>query len=611
MSKEIRKLAAIMFTDMVGYSALSQQNEKLALELLEEHRQILRDIFPDHDGKEIKTIGDAFLVEFSSALEATLCAIQIQETLSQRNNTVQDANKILLRIGIHIGDVVYRGNDLYGDGVNIAARIEPLAQTGGICISEDVARQVQNKIKVQMEKLDKTALKNIAMPVEIYKLILAYEQTVTSQKAMLDKNKIAVLPFDNISSDKETDYFSDGLTEELIMHLSRIKELKVISRTTSMLFKNSKKDITTIGRELNSRNILEGSVRKMGDNLRITAQLIDVETDSHLWAEIYKGKIEDVFDIQEEVSKKIVEALRLTLTPEEKVELSKRSTTSTEAFDYNLRAREFMYNYSKRSLQSSILLFEEAIKLDPRYAIAYAGLGEANAMLELHGKNEKALEKAMEYSLKALMYDSSLSEAYSSLTLVYYAKQNYNEAITAALKAIELDSNNFFAYFMLGRCYHNIDRDMEAVEEFKKSIELNPEYYTTYSYLRMAYQNLGETEKTEETLQKTLNVLPRYLLQHPDDARARMSFAIILAQVQQTEEAKTEALKAIALEPADALMLYNAACFYALIEEKLLALEQLKKAVANGYTNFDHLKHDPDLINIREELEFIELVKGK
>jgi TolB-like protein/tetratricopeptide (TPR) repeat protein len=421
-----------------------------------------------------------------------------------------------------------------------------------------------------------------------------------------------VLPFDNISSDKENEYFGDGLTEELIANLSRLKEMRVISRTTTMQYKETKKDIKTIGRELGARYIMEGSVRKFQDNLRITAQLIDVEADEQLWAETYKGKLADVFDIQEQVSKQIVDALMLKLSPTEKVVLTKRPTLNAEAFDCNLRARDFLYRFTKNGVQFAIQLFQKAIELDSRYAGAYAGLGEAYATLyQNFDRKEIWLDKAIESSLKALMYDSTLSEAYAALGLAYLHKKSINEAITASQKAIELDPNNFIAYWILARIYHTTDRDREAIEPLKKVIALNPDFYAAHSDLQIVYERLGEKDKVEEALQAGLQVYPRYLSQHPDDARGHIFFAHALVQAGKIEEAKLEAAKALELSPGDPVMMYNAACFYSVLGEKGLAIDSLKNSIAAGNENYEWLKRDPDLDSIRNEPEYLELIKGK
>jgi tetratricopeptide (TPR) repeat protein len=379
-----------------------------------------------------------------------------------------------------------------------------------------------------------------------------------------------------------------------------------------MQYKGTKKDIKTIGRELGARYIMEGSVRKFQDNLRITAQLIDVEADEQLWAETYKGKLADVFDIQEQVSKQIVDALMLKISPTEKVVLTKRPTLNAEAFDCNLRARDFLYRFTKNSVQFAIQLFQRAIELDARYAGAYAGLGEAYAILyQNFDRRETWLDKAIESSLKALMYDSTLAEAYASLGLAYLHKKSIDEAITATQKAIELDPSNFLGYWILGRIYHMTDRDRESVDMFRKVTELNSDFYAAYSDLQIVYERLGEREKLQQALQEGLQVYPRYLARHPDDARAHMFFASNLAQIGRQEEGKVEAAKALELSPGDPVMMYNAACFYAVTGERGLAIESLRNSIAAGNENYEWMKRDPDLDSIRNEPAYLELVRGK
>lgn len=329
-SNKQRKLAAIMFTDMVGYSALTQKNESLAIELLEEHRKLLRPIFPKHGGKEVETVGDAFFVEFKSALEAVNCAIEIQRSLFDRNSKLESDRKIILRIGLHVGDVIQVGQHVHGDGVNIAARLEPLSKPGGICLSEDVARQIQNKIDLPVKRIGTEKLKNIQSPINIFRLILPWEEKeelkdkpifrkITKQNSFLyaaillatlvafllmrdmisvkpveaSTTRIAVLPLINISENSQNEYFADGMTEELISQLTKISGLNVIARTSVMKYKDAELNIAEIGSELNVGTILGGSVRKASDKARISVQLIDVDTQEHLWAEEYDRELKN------------------------------------------------------------------------------------------------------------------------------------------------------------------------------------------------------------------------------------------------------------------------------------------------------------------------------
>ncbi len=450
---------------------------------------------------------------------------------------------------------------------------------------------------------------------DVHELIEKLNELKEEQKGITKEKKtkvIAVLPFENISQDEESNYFGDGLAEELIVNLSRLNDVKVVSRTTTMQYKRTKKDIKTIGKELNARYIMEGSVRKFQDNLRISAQLIDVLSDTQLWAETFKGKLADVFDIQEQVSKQIVDALTVKLTPTEKVELTKRPTLNAEAFDYNLRARNFLYKQSKNNVQFAIQFFEKAVKLDSRYAEAYAGMAEAYALKYAYfDRKDVWLDKALELSLKAIMYDSTLAEAYAALALSYYYKGTFDEALTAVQKALGLDANNFFAYWILGRIYYTTDREKEAIEPYKKVIEINPDFYTVYSDLRMVYERLGDKEKNDELVKTSLEFYKHFLEQNPDDGRARIFFAQMLIIANKIDEAKKETTIALELSPNDNVMLYNAVCVYSRINEKKLAVQTLRNITESGFEHYDWIKKDPDLDNIRDEPEYIDLMKGK
>lgn len=476
-------------------------------------------------------------------------------------------------------------------------------------LDKRIPRQLDSVVKKTLEKDRERRYRDMD---EFIRTLDAVRTEIETAAASTKTKAIVVLPFGNISPDKESDYFSDGLTEELIANLSRLKGIRLVPRATSMQYKGTNKDVKTIGRELGARYILAGSVRKFQDNLRITVELIDVDSDAQLWAETYKGKLADVFDIQEQVSKQIVDALMVKLTPTEKIVLTKRSTVNAEAFDCNLRARDFLYRRTKNGIQFAIQLFQKAIELDTRYAAAYAGLGEAYATLH-HDYDSKEiwLDKAIESSLKALMYDPTLSEAYASLGLAYFSKKSLDEAVTSTKKAIDLDPNNFVAYWILGRIYHTTDRDREAIELFEKAIKLNPDFHTAHGDLRMIYERLGEKEKHDEILNTLLQLFPRYLSQHPDDARSHIYYATDLAQVGRNEEAKIEAAKALELSPGDPLMLYNAACCYARMKEHRLAVDALKNSMAAGLEDYEWIKRDPDLDAIRNEPEYVELMKGK
>lgn len=437
-----------------------------------------------------------------------------------------------------------------------------------------------------------------------------FETSKSDDQRSGNNKKLAVLPFRNISTENGSDYFSDGLTEEIIIRLSGINELEVASRNTSMRYKNSELGVTSLGRELRARYLLQGTVRKHHENLSIATELIDVNNDRTLWAEIYRGKMTDVFAIQEKVSKKIVKSLQLELSSKEKKALSRVATLEPKAHDANLRAREFLLKYTKSYLLLAIDLFQDAIDLDPEYAAPYAGMSEACGLLyETHDRDPSWLEKAEESALKALINDPSSAEAYSALGLVYYNKKMLDEALIAVQKAISFDPDSFFAHWIRGRLYRMQDRDTEAILDFKKVLELNADFHSAYGDLQMSYEKLEDKENLQETIERAALFYPSYLLRNPDDARARQFYAFTLKRLGRLEEARNEMFKGMEQNPNDPIIVYNAACFYALIGDKARAIESLKKAIENGFGNYEYVKHDPDLYSLKNEPEFMALVR--
>jgi TolB-like protein/Tfp pilus assembly protein PilF/predicted Ser/Thr protein kinase len=478
-----------------------------------------------------------------------------------------------------------------------------------ITIRKDIPLKVE---RVVMKMLARNKEQRYQDTAEILNDLNDLKTKVTVENNSDEKKTLAVLPFENISPDKEADYFAEGLSEELVTNLSKLKVAEVIAPTNTMRYKGTNKDIKTLGRELGARYVMQGSVRKFKDDLRISVKLMDVAREIQLWGETYKGKIEDVFDIQEKVAKEIVEALRISLSPTEKMVLEKRSTLNHEAFDLYLKARNFLYKISKTNVRFAIQMFSKAIEIDPRYASGYAGLCEAYAsQYRYFEKDSTLLEKAVDSGLRALMYDPNLSEAYSALALAYFEKKLLNEAFTAGQKAIELDPNNYIAYWMLGRIYHSTDKDEEAIKLYKKVIQINPDFYSAYSDLGTSYETLGNEEENKHVQQTLMDVYPRYLSQNPDDSRAHIFYAHSLAHLGKMNEAEKEAEKALELSPNDALMSYNVACLHARLGNKDLSIKYLNQAINSGYANYEWIKRDPDLNTIRNEPEYIELLKGK
>jgi TolB-like protein/tetratricopeptide (TPR) repeat protein len=435
---------------------------------------------------------------------------------------------------------------------------------------------------------------------------------VQGTEPLIEQGALAVLPFDNISPDQETDYFSDGLTEELIARLSLVSEIELVSRWASMQFKGRKQDIRAIGNELGARYIIGGSVRRFHESVRITVQLVDVATNRQLWGNTYKGKLDDIFDIQEQVAQQIVEALRLKLSFSEKVSLTKRQTVNAQAYDLYLRGQDYLYRLTKRSVEYAIQLFEKAIELDPRYAAAYAGCSSAyGQMYQWFSREERYRDKAQELSFKALMYDSNLPEAYAAMGLSYFIWGKFEEASASSRKAIELDPDDFIAYWTLGRIHFSNGELEESLDLFRRVIDIKPGFYAAYADLAQTCEGLGRKAEADVASEQLLALLPNYLLQNPDDSRARMYYAITLAERGRKEEAIREGAAALELSPGDPMMLYNCACLYARLGETERAVDTLRQAMSGGYENFGWMKHDPDLDSLRDDPGFIALMQGR
>ena len=441
--------------------------------------------------------------------------------------------------------------------------------------------------------------------------VVATAHSMHSEQAIAP-GALAVLPFDNISPEKETDYFSDGLTEELITSLSSLSEMEVVSRIVSMQYKGTKKDPKTIGQELQARYIVVGSIRKMGENIRISAQLVDTETNRQLWAQTYKGKLDDIFDIQEQVGQQIAESLKLKLSLTEKIGLTKRPTVNAQAYDLYLRGREYLYQLTKQSVDYSIQLFEKAIELDPRFAAAYAACSNAYGLFfSLFRRDDHFKDKAQELGLKALMYDSNSPEAYAALALSYYFRHDYAEAARAGQKSVDLDPDNFLAYWIVGRIHYNAGNFARAEELLNKALRIEPSFYSTYNDLELIYNATDREPLVEDMRSKLLELLPTHLLKFPDDSRARLFYSARLAKRGRIAEAKKEAEQAMLTSTDDPLMLYNVACVFAQLGDTTLAVESLRGAITAGHENFDWIKRDSDLDPIRNDPEYIELMKDK
>jgi len=621
LTQDVRRLSALMITDMVGYTRLSQRDEALALRLLNEHNDLVRDSVESHGGREVKQTGDGFFVEFPSALQAVSCSIDIQRRLYDRNAKADEINQFRIRIGLHLGDVVHREGDVFGDGVNITSRIEPLALPGGVCLSQSIQAQVWNKIDRPLESLGAQELKNVDLPMEVFRVVLPWEEKAKKQAAEraegLDRTRLAVLPMANISQDPDDVYFADGMTEELIYTLSRIKGLRVIAQTSIMAYRNSAKTIREIGRELNVGTILEGSVRKAGDRVRITTQLIDVATEEHLWAERYDRELADVFEIQSEISievakglKSLLKAAVVSAPPAPKP--APKPTERIDAYTAYLKGRHYWNRRTKTAVLQALEKFQFAIEVDPKFAKAYSGIADCYSVLANHGheSNDVALPKAKDAAKKALELDPNLAEAHASLGLAYLqfksnpvkaeaefkeairlnpsyatARQWYSmalnvqmrleEALEHGLKSIELDPMAHIMHVNVAMTLRGLGRHEEAREHYKRAIELEPDYESAYVDLANIDMALWNWSSAESTLEAALE-------RNPNNAEALLGKATLQLILGHEDEALASASRARQVSPDSAHIAVELAQVLRGANRLAQAVELLEEVLANG-----------------------------
>jgi adenylate cyclase len=566
---ETRKLAAIMFTDIVGFSRQMGSDEARTLRLLEVQNRLIHQAVSEHHGHVIKTIGDAFLVDFPSIVNAVQCAQQIQAQLRALNAEKDKAEQIHVRIGIHSGDIVQRDGDVFGDGVNIASRLQALAEPDSICISQVVYQEVVKKLDLgTVVSLGKPTLKNIAERFPVYALLpeapqgvrrVLHEQRVklsqwrrtgqiaaaalvvvwagvvtyrlllpapptgqpervapTSPQPALplpDKPSIVVLPFVNLSQDPEQDYFSNGITEVLTSDLSRISSLFVIARNTAFTYQGKAVNVQDIGKELGVHYVLEGSVQKAHDQVRIVAQLIDTTTGSHIWSERYDRPLKELFALQDEIVQKIVTTLKLQLSLREEGWIMRKRTDNLEAYDYVLRGVGYFWRSTKESLAQARQMYEKAIVLDPQYAEAYAWLGVAyyREWIWRWNADPQTLERAFTLAQQATALDDSLPIAHSLLGLSYVRKQQYDQAIAESERAITLDPNNADSYAWQAEVLNVAGRSELALKMVEQAMRLNPRYPFYYlTQLGVAYHLTGRYAEAVATMKEAINRSPAH-----------------------------------------------------------------------------------------------------
>jgi len=628
-SVENRRLAAIMFTDIVGFSRQMGSNEARTLRLLESHNQLIRQAVAAHHGTVIKTVGDAFLVDFPSVVNAVQCAQQIQAQFRTHNAEKESAEQIHVRIGIHSGDIVQRDGDVFGDGVNIASRLQGLAEPDTICLSQAVYKEVEKKLAGgTIVSVGRPKLKNIAQRDPVYVLLpevpqgfrqrlhvqrlklrqwrrtgqvaaavlllvwagvvtlrsfrpsLSPEQphgTAATDSALLpllDKPSIVVLPFVNMSNDPEQEYFSDGITEDLTSDLSKISTLFVIARNSAFTYKGKAVKVQEVSRGMGVRYVLAGSVRKAKDQVRITAQLIDATTGGRLWSERYDRPLTDIFALQDEIRQQIVFALKVKLTPEEQARFKNAPTNNLDAYDYFLRGLKYWERFTKEDNVQARQMFEKAITLDPQYAAAYA-LQSQTYLQEWIGQwnqDHQTLEHALVIAQKALALDDSLPVAYAALGAIYLWKGQNDQAIAAGERAVALDPNNPDGYVNLSRILGMAGRTEEGVDMVKQAMRLNPRYPPQYiQALAFAYHQAWRNEEAIVTLKK-------FLVSNPDNLGAHMMLACSYSDAGREEEARVHVAEVLRLSPNYTMEIWKRSQFFKDPAERERHINNLRKA---------------------------------
>ena len=587
-----RKLSAVLSADVKGYSRLMGRDEAGTVDRLKEYRTLMTDVIQQYRGRVVDSPGDNILAEFASVVDATESAVKIQQELKNRNAELPIDSRMEFRIGINLGDVIEDGDRIYGDGVNIAARMESLAEAGAICISGTSYDQIKNKLNLGYKNLGENRVKNIAEPVRVYRVLMdpgsagtvidarrkhkkwmalavviliiaiggllnwyfflhksAQRQPALLEKMALplsDKPSIAVLPFDNLSGNPEQEYFSDGLTEEIITALSKTPEVFVIARHSAFIYKGKSVKVQKVGRELGVRYVLEGSVRKAGDKVRITAQLIDATTGKHLWAERYDRNLRDIFAIQDEITLAIIKAMQVELTKGEMADLTGRGTKNLDAYLKALQAQEQWWRMDKQGTLKARQLALEAIAIDPRYGYPYAIVSWAHMMevwLQSSKSPKESMKLAFEAIQKALTLDESDYRIHIVLSNLYIMQGENDEAISSARRALELCPGGAFAHAVLGTALRYACRFSESVQFREQAIKLDP-FPTALEFrnLALTYSRVGRYDDAIAEYKKALHM-------NPNDWAVHYGLVEAYAKLNRKEEARMAAEELLRARP--------------------------------------------------------------
>jgi adenylate cyclase len=612
-----RRLAAILAADVVGYSRLMGANETGTLSALKAlQADFIDGKIAQHQGRIVKLTGDGLLVEFPSVVNAVACAAEVQRGMRDRNARVPQDRRIEFRIGVNLGDVIIEGEDIFGDGVNVAARLQEIAPVGGIAVSQSVRNHVGKRLDLIFEDTGERRLKNIERPIRVYSVsleALPTEQTSGVASAHpQERPSIAVLPFINMSGDPEQEYFSDGITEDIITDLSKVSGLFVVARNTAFTYKGKSLEVQEVAKRLGVNFILEGSVRKAGLRVRVTGQLINGKDGGHVWADRYDRDLTDIFAIQDEITHAIVEQLRVKLLPQEKKNIAQTPTDNVEAYTYYLRGRQFMQRHSKSNYQLARRMFVKAVELDPLYARAYAGIADCDSFLFLHYHLEAGADSILATSAKALDLDDKLAEAHASRGLALSLGQRYDEATAEFEQAIALDPNSFEGHYFYARACVMQGKFERAAALFERAAENKANDYQSLILVMQAYQSLGREQDRQNAARKGIERAERELTIHPEDARAAYLGANALVVLGETDRAREWASRALAIDPDDVLIQYNVACVHSLLGDTEQAFDLLERLLPNAGHELRRgwIKHDSDLDSLRSHPRFQKILES-
>ena len=603
-----RRLTVIVSADVVGYSALMERDEAGTLTRLKANRKTIFDpMVAAHGGRVVKLMGDGALVEFASVVSAVTAAQEIQ-LATEAMPCPSDLERLRYRIGINLGEVVVEAGDIYGDGVNVAARLQALAEPGGVSVSRSVRDQAAGKVPAEFDDLGEHTVKNIARPVHVYRLRASVRAAPTTPPAApASRLLVCVLPFTNMSGDPEQEYFSDGITEDIITDLSKVSALAVVSRNTAFTFKSKQIDVAQVARQLNATHVVEGSVRKSGNRVRITAQLIDGATDSHLWAERYDRDLDDIFSLQDEIAEAIVNALKLQLLPSEKRAIEQRSTSNPEAYKLYLMARQFNATGNARHRAITVRLCQRAVEIDPDYARAWALLAicQSNELL----LNATPGETGWEAAQRALALAPGLAEAHAAKGRILADGGRYDEAVKEHETALSLDPATYEVNTAAARCFIAMHRHDEAIACLERAAAAIDTDFWALGMSIQCHEAKGDLKAAKDAARRTLERVEKVIVAEPDHGGALGFGVTALATLHEAERAKDWTERAMLLDPDNRNLQFNLGCSMVRLGAHDAAIELLRPVIdTTTRQGLEWMRTDSTLDPIRNDPRFKALI---